>query len=933
MKKIDSQTLAEGIKAFIPADRIYSDEFRRRAFSVDASMFFRQASIVVDVVDEEEVAELLSYSRTSGVGVTFRAGGTSLNGQCSGDGILARLRGPFWEQTEVTQQGCLMKAWCGALGTRINEILSPYNKAIGPDPASLASASFGGIVVNNAAGMCCTVNQNSYATMRGMRLILSDGTTLDTSDPNSVLRFSSSHKDLLDELLKIRTEILENPDLTERIRRKYRIKNTCGYAVNSLVDFPDPVDILTHLIIGSEGTLGFLVNASLETIDTFSHRATALIFFPTLNNAIKAVTRWHKSNAAQAAELFDGPTLKAFASLPSAPSIVKGLDIHACAVLIEAKANDKKSLFDKISILEGILEDIEIVCPFEFFTDEENCESLWAFRRAMFPAVAGARKPNEIVLIEDVCFPLVSLEEGCKEFGKLFERYGYDGGINGHVFHGNFHFALPVDMSSEKESNKAHAFIEDMMRMVVSFDGSLKAEHGTGFAVAPFVELEWGKKIYGIMGKIKRLLDPENILNPGVLLNNDPKCHTKNLKHPMACHPKLDSCVECGFCESVCPSKKIGLTPRQRVTIWRHISQLRLEDSDRTLKWEADYDALGTTLCATDGICTTKCPLQVDIAGFVRDRRAQTATNFNRYAARKIGNHFCVATKGVSQMLNGIALFQRLLGDAFMYKGAGVVKKILGKDLPNWNEHLPRGAGKLPRILEPGSDVIVYIPSCAIRAMGDSVHDPAESLSSVSVRVLERAGYGVIYPDNVLDLCCGKAFESKGLFETADAKSGEMEAALLKASNNGRYPIFCETSPCLARMRKVMDNRLKMYEPIEFTIKYLTDRLTLKKKAKRIAIHPTCSTRLLGLAEPFVQLARRCADEVVWPREIQCCGFSGDKGFSHPELNKSALELLSEKIRGCDMGYSTSKTCEIGLSLHGKVPYHNIMYLIDECSS
>lgn len=933
MKIIDPQNLAKDIGIFIPSERIYKDEFRRRAFSVDASIFFRQASLVVDVADEKEVAALLSYSRTSGVGITFRGSGTSLNGQCSGSGILARLRGPFWEQTKISEQGRLIKAWCGVPGIKLNEILSSYHKAIGPDPASLASASFGGIVVNNAAGMCCTVEQNSYATMREMRLILFDGTILDTSDAQSVSNFRSSHKKLLDELLQIRSQILKDSELTERIRRKYRIKNTCGYSVNSFVDFADPIDILTHIIIGSEGTLGFLVNASLETIDTFSHRAAALIFFPNLNSAIKAVTRWQKSNTAQAAELFDGPTLRAFANLSSAPGIIKQLDIHACAILIEAKSNDKESLFEKISILEGAIENIDILSPFEFFTDEESCESLWAFRRAMFPAVAGAREPSEIVLIEDVCFPLDKLEEGCTGFARLFERYGYNGGLNGHVFHGNFHFALPVDMSSQKESSKAHAFIEDLMQAVAGLDGSLKAEHGTGFTVAPFVELEWGQKIYNIMQRTKRLFDPENIFNPGVLLNSDPKCHKKNLKAAIACHPILDSCVECGFCESVCPSKKIALTPRQRVSLWRHITHLKRQDPDKASKWEQEYDALGTTLCATDGICTTKCPLQVDVAQFVKDRRGQTATNFNRFTARKIGNHFSGFVNGTSKLLNGLALFQKLLGDAFMYKGAAAVKKMVGQGLPTWNEHMPRGAGKLIKISKAGPDTIVYMPSCAIRTMGDSVHDPAESLSRVTIRVLQRAAYCVVYPEKVSNLCCGKAFETKGLFEEATDKSVEMESALLKASHNGKYPIFCETSPCLARMRKVMDNRLTLYEPVEFATHYLADRLTLKKCQKRIAIHPTCSTRLLGLEESFFRLAEQCADEVIWPREIQCCGFSGDKGFSHPELNKSALEILSDRIQGCDMGYSTSRTCEIGLSLHGKIPYRSIMYLLDECSS
>ncbi len=929
--------LKEDLEKFIPIERVFHEKIERIAFSVDASMFSREPAIVVDLVSEKEVAALLEYARKTRIGVTFRAGGTSLNGQCSGHGILARLKGRQWEQLDVSDDRQSFKAWCNVLGLRINNTLAPYKKMLGPDPASLASARFGGIVVNNAAGMCCTVEQNAYATLRSMRLMLSDGTIVDTSDNKSVENFRESHKELLDGLLLLRKEILAQPEGAARIKKKYEIKNTCGYSINSFVDFEDPVDILTHLMIGSEGTLGFVSNAALKTFDTFSHRATALVFFPDLGTGARAVTRWHQSKAANAAELFDGPTLKALANLPSAPPIVKNLDLSACAVLIEARAGNEQSRQEKIASLQRAIDDIETLGPYEFFTDEESCEALWAFRRSMFPAVAGARDANQLVVLEDVCFPLDKIEEGCLAFAELFKKYNYQGGVHGHAFHGNFHFALPVNMGSEEERTKVHAFLEEMMRMVVGFNGSLKAEHGTGYAVAPFVELEWGGQLYDIMKRVKTLLDPEGILNPGVLLNGDPHCHTKNLKNPMASHALIDNCVECGFCEAVCPSQHVGLTPRQRVALWRHICRMKHENHENTEEWEKVYDQLGTDLCATDGICTTRCPLRVDVASFVRDRRNRTSTEFAKKIAHRIGNNFAPTTRGASHLLNGVALFQRLLGDALMYKGARVTKKVIGKSLPSWNEHMPRGGKKLPRLSARSSEAksgetIVYMPSCAIRTMGDSVHDPSEPLAKVAIRLLERAGYAVVIPENINQLCCGKAFDTKGLVDEARVKASEMEAALLKVSDNGKHPIFCETSPCLAHMRKVLDQRLKMYEPIEFATKYLMHRLTFKKVKHRVAIHPTCSTRLLGLAESFVKLAEQCAEEVVWPEEIQCCGFSGDKGFSHPELNKSALENLAEKIHGCEMGYSTSRTCEIGLSLHGKVPYRNIVYLLDLCT-
>ena len=166
--------------------------------------------------------------------------------------------------------------------------------------------------------------------------------------------------------------------------------------------------------------------------------------------------------------------------------------------------------------------------------------------------------------------------------------------------------------------------------------------------------------------------------------------------------------------------------------------------------------------------------------------------------------------------------------------------------------------------------------------------------------------------------------------EQADAKSAELSEALLKISDNGRYPILCDTSPCLYRMKQTLDKRLKLYEPVEFVLQILMDHLTITQKEMKIAIHPTCSLRKMGLENRLHQLAKMCATDVVWPEEIYCCGFAGDRGFSHPELNASALHSLKDHVCDCEAGYSTSKTCEIGLSLHSQIPYLSILNLVDD---
>jgi D-lactate dehydrogenase len=199
--------------------------------------------------------------------------------------------------------------------------------------------------------------------------------------------------------------------------------------------------------------------------------------------------------------------------------------------------------------------------------------------------------------------------------------------------------------------------------------------------------------------------------------------------------------------------------------------------------------------------------------------------------------------------------------------------------------------------------------------------------------VLEKAGYDVLFPRNMENLCCGITYESKGFVEQADQKSGELEEELFLISRAGKYPILCDTSPCLYRMRRKLNSGLRLYEPVEFIHDFLRDRLKFKKTPGTVAVHVTCSSTKMGLNEKFRTVARACAEKVVIPMKVGCCGFAGDRGFTYPELNASALSELRPSLPAdCGSGYSNSRTCEIGLSLHGGIDYQSIVYLVDRCT-
>ncbi len=928
--------LVNEMRQVLPAAQIYDHPALVSTYAVDASYFEPKAILVVDVRSIDEVLDVLKVCAANKVGVTFRGAGTAVSGQACGEGVLVRMMGPQWRRLEVLDEGKLFWSGSSVIGIEVNMALAPYQRKMGADPASITSATMGGIIADNSAGMCCMVEENSYHAIKGLRLVLADGTYLDTTNEKSVSAFRTFHAKLLDELRALREKVIADNTVVERIRRKYSIKNTIGYTVNSFVDHEDPLDILMHLMVGSEGTLGFIHEVLMETIPTPPMRAVGLMFFPSLNVATDIVIAMKDSCKIDAAEVLDFNSLMAMQNLKGIPDVMKNLQEGSCAMLIETKGWDEHGVQKNVDQILEVMSGFPALSELGFTTDEVECEKLWNIRRALFPAIANYREPDEYVLTEDINIPVDRLAEGCDAFQELFDRYGYAAGIMGHAFHGNLHFSIPVKIADAGEVEKLHHFMVDLVNLITEeFDGSLKAEHGTGRAMAPFVRKEWGDFLYEVMCRVKELFDPLNILNPGVLISGDASAHIDGLKSPVATHPDVDLCVECGFCEQICPSRNIGLTPRQRISLARAITKLRAEgNADTAAEWEEVFYKYGEQLCATDGLCRTRCPLGVDVANMVREGRGRNASSNALKLADYVSGHMEGVLHKASMALSCMSLAQRVIGDDNMGRMAGAVRSVSGNRIPLWNKAMPKGGGKIPQVSSSGGGAqkVVYFPSCAVRTMGASRGDDSDLLMDVTVRLLERAGLGVVFPESMEGLCCGKAFETRGLMEQADELAAKLSMALLKASNNGEHIVLCDTSPCLARMQKTLDKRLVLMDPIEFVSKILIERLEFKKLPRTVALHPTCSTRTMGLENSFRELAARCAESVIIPKGIGCCGFSGDKGFHRPELNASALEELKLQIAGCDEGYSVSRTCEIGLTLHGGKNYRNILYLVEEAT-
>ncbi len=923
---------------FLPPEALICDPLRTLAFGTDASFYRLVPKIVARVRTREEVQRLLEAARTFEVPLTFRAAGTSLSGQAVTDSVLVLLAGA-WRRWEVLDGGERIALEPGVIGGEANAALAPYGRKIGPDPASINACMVGGIVANNAAGMCCGTALNSYQTAAAMKLVLANGTYLDTGDPESRRRFAETHRELCLGLGAIRDEIARDEALSHRIRHKYRIKNTTGYGLNAFLDFHDPVDILMHLMVGSEGTLAFLAEVTLRTVVDHPHKASALVLFPDIEQAARAAMAL-KSGPVSAVEMMDRASLRSVEAKPGLPAVLRTLGPDACALLVETRAPEPLALARQVEACRQRLDPIPVLEPVAFSDGKAEQERLWDVRRGLFPAVGAARRIGTTVVIEDVAFPMEHLADGTVALQRLMHRHGYhEGIIFGHALDGNLHFTFTQGFDDPAEVRRYQGLVEEVCRMVVEeYDGSLKGEHGTGRNMAPFVALEWGEKAYRLMKRVKELLDPRGLLNPGVILNDDPHVYLKDLKPLPPAHEIVDRCIECGFCEPRCPSRDLSTSPRQRIVVQREMARLRESGQDpaRLERLARDFRWLGDETCATDGLCATACPVSIDTGAFVKAlRAAQHGDRPRRAAARQAARYHRFAAR-VRLGLSAADAAHAVLGSGLMRALASAARTASGGRLPLWNPSAPRPAParEFRDLVRGQGRRVVYFPSCIVRMMGPARADPeSRAVFEAALSVLGKAGYDVLFPRELPSLCCGLTFDSKGFPDLADQKARELERALLEKSEGGAIPVLCDTSPCVQRMKKALDPRLVVLEPVELVHGFLMDRLRFRRRAGPVALHATCSAVKLGLADKLRAVAEACAERVVVPARVGCCGFAGDRGFTHPELTASALSELATGVAGCAEGFSTSRTCEIGLSLHGGIPYRSILFLVDRCTT
>jgi len=915
-------------------------------YASDASPYRLVPQVVVLPQTTDDIVKLFRYCRETGRHATFRAAGTSLNGQSLSDDILIDVR-RHWSGGKVENDGRRVRVRPGMILGHVNSMLEQYGRRLGPDPASSAACTIGGVIANNAGGMRCTVPKDAYHTVSALTFITPSGTVIDTSKPDAEKHFAQAEPQLAEGLMELRKELLADPALAERVRRKYKIRNTHGLRLCALLDGETPLEIFRRLLVGSEGTLAFIAEAVLETIPTPLVTSVAWIPVPTIDEAI-ALVPGLVGLGASAVELMVAPALTAAGqAFEETPAYWKTLDPKAAALLVEIGAENPDSLEAKQHTVIDLVSTARLIRPVDFTSVAEAIELAWHVREGLLGLVGKNRPEGSTLITEDVCFLPERLAEGARDVQELLSKHGFIPGVAGHAAHGNLHFTLVANLGEADGLSRYSAFMTELVDLVVGkHDGSLKAEHGTGMNMAPFVASEWGEKATAMMWRIKQLADPDGILAPDVILTRNPRLHLENLKS----FPQIEGvtgssqCIECGFCEPVCPSRNVTMTPRQRIVVRREM--VRQQDHSAMLaQLQREYQYDGIETCAGDGMCSIPCPIGINTGTLIKQFRGRENSPAAEAVALSLAKHWKAVEPLARVSLWGAHAFSSVFGVKPLTALTAVVRSVVSPDLmPAVPGPMPRAASGLPKTERNGA-AAVYFCACINRMFGrDPAGPAAPSLAETFVTLSRRAGKPLWIPPDVAGLCCSTPWRSKGYHEGHKYMAHAVADALWRWSDGGALPIVVDAASCTLGLKEDIVTQLEgqqkeQYESLKIidSIAWCRDLLPgldISRKLHRVAVHPTCSITDLKLVGTLKQIASRLADEVEVPIGTTCCGTAGDRGLLHPELVVSATREVQLVLidRPCDAYLSANRTCEMGLRHATGRPYESFIFLLEELS-
>jgi D-lactate dehydrogenase len=648
-------------------------------------------------------------------------------------------------------------------------------------------------------------------------------------------------------------------------------------------------------------------------------------------------------------ELMDRASLRAVADIEGVDPFITTLPDGASALLVEFQAEDNSQLHAQVDAFLQSCSGMPLLRFPSFTESPAERNFLWKIRKGLFPSVGAVRKKGTTVILEDIAFPVEHLGVAIEDLQQLFAKFHYDNAIIfGHAKDGNIHFVVTQAFDTAEEVDRYDRFIRAVVDLVVTqYNGSLKAEHGTGRNMAPFVETEWGGEAYAIMQQVKSLADPAGLLNPGVIINADTKAHITHLKAMPAVEEEVDKCIECGYCEPACPSRDFTSSPRRRIVVRRALAGWQSEgrrSEYKTLLEQYQFDGLDT--CAVDGMCATACPVDINTGELVKRLRRESHSPLANAIALQTARRFGTATALVRTLLRTGTILNAVAGKQAMTRLTGFFRKI-HPSFPLWSTRLQAPPSRLTlqqaaaSQLQATNGTIVYFPTCISRMMGNYASQ-SENIMAAFLSVCRKSSIAVKIPDQVQSACCSQLYSSKGYSEAYRFKANETIERLWEVTEQGKWPVVLDVSSCTHTLKQVAPvlsgenqarfSKLVIWDAIEFIYHQVMPAAVIRQKKKDIVLHPVCALEKMHITHLLKKVAEHFAENVSIPVNAKCCGMAGDRGFIVPGLTASATHAEAAEVctQQYDGYYATTTTCELALSQATGQSYESILYLVDE---
>ena len=893
---VDPRAVARDLRARVEGEVLF-DDLHRTLYSTAACIYEIRPLGAVVPRHEADVLAVLDYARRNGLPVTARGGGSGLAGQTLGRGIILDLSKHFRRIGEADGAAGTVRAQPGVVQARLNRSLRRQGLHFAPDPSSSAWCTLGGMVANNAGGSHTVSHGATRENVVSLRVALATGEVIETRPVPRAALAAVSGADPHDRLAAGLLRIADTHRTVIEARQPRTRRNSSGYALREAAN--GSVD-LARLLVGSEGTLGIVLEATLRVLPVAKAKATALVLFDDLEKAGAGVVTVLES-APSAVELLDRTFIEVIRAADR--RLASGLPGGTEALLIvELEGDDPREVSDRLDRLDAALVGrLGLATEVRKAARPEETARIWAVRKAASPILSRLEgRQRNTRFIEDAAVDPGRLAEFVRRLRDLLKRHDLQAAIFGHAGDSNLHCNPLMNPKDPRDLLTMERVAEEFVDLVMDLGGSLSGEHGDGRLRTPFLRRAYGPLV-DAFAEVKTLFDPQGILNPGIIVHDGASRLTDDLRYGAGYRRattatrldaevwgrEVEKCHGCGACRDYCPvaveTGDEAATARAKGNLLRAVISGRLEAS--VVATDGFKEIMD--LCVNCRLCHSECPTAIDIPGmavlakeiYVRQRGKRVADRLLTAAGPLLRAGSALAPLANAAL--GAPLLRRLTAPLTGLAARRRLQPFARRPL----------AIRMPSV-DPEGRKVAYFHGCF------GGYQDLEGEGAAALELLEGLGCAVAVPPQE---CCGIAAITYGHLDDVRPAAERNVATFLDLLRRGYTPVYSAPSCGLALVedyprlletpqsavlaRHVRDLHDYVLEILEGDA---AARARLRRVPLRLTYHNPCHLQARGLGDSVVRLLRLVPGvEVVPIGEDHCCGIAGTFGMKEAHFDQS----------------------------------------------